>query len=74
LNGQRIKDAARQYVEIEKAEQYYRNKLLKEIKLLDDLYLKSCNKNIYKMIYTPADGDYRDFVEKIAEQLRKIVI
>lgn len=62
---------ADEYEEQDRIEKAYREDLENKVKELDQMILNSQNRMRYKLLYKPEYGDYRDFVEKVAEELRR---
>ncbi len=65
-----VSEIADQYEEQLRIEQLYREDKERKIKELQQLISGSFNKQIYKLLYKPEYGDYRQFVEQVAKELR----
>ncbi|HQI40692.1 MAG: hypothetical protein B6D44_11205 [Ignavibacteriales bacterium UTCHB2] len=63
-----IADKYEEQVRLEKIDQKDKRQKIKE---LEQLISNSMNKPIYKMLYKPEYGDYRQFVEDVAAELRR---
>jgi hypothetical protein len=72
MDEQTINTLIEEYKFLLNNEKRYREELLKEMEILDDKFNESLNKNIYKLIYKDEYGDYRKFVELLAEKLRNL--
>lgn len=66
-----VSEIADQYEEQVRLEQLYREDKERKIKELEQLISSSRNKPIYKLLYKAEYGDYRQFVEQVAEELRR---
>jgi len=66
-----VSEIADQYEEQVRLEQLYREDKERKIKELEQLISSSRNKPIYKLLYKPEYGDYKQFVEQIAMELRR---
>lgn len=66
-----VSEIADQYEEQVRLEQLYREEKERKIKELEQLISSSRNKPIYKLLYKPEYGDYRQFVEDVAKELRR---
>ena len=66
-----VSEIADQYEEQARLEQLYREDKERKIKELEQLISSSRNKPIYKLLYKPEYGDYRQFVEDVAKELRR---
>lgn len=65
-----ISQLADQYEEQERAEEQFREEKRQRIKELQELISNSFNAPIYKLIYKPEYGDFRQFSELVAKELR----
>lgn len=65
-----VSEIADQYEEQVRLEKIYREDKKQKIKELEQLISSSMNKPIYKLLYKPEYGDYRQFVEEVAKELR----
>ena len=65
-----VSEIADQYEEQVRLEQLYREDKECKIKELQQLINSSFNRPIYKLLYKPEYGDYRQFVEQVASELR----
>ena len=65
-----ISAIADEYEEQVRLEKLYREDKKQKIKELEQLINNSINKPIYKLIYKPEYGDYRQFVVEVAKELR----
>ena len=66
-----VSEIANQYEEQVRLEKLYREDKEQKIKKLEQLISSSMNKPIYKLLYKPKYGDYRQFVEDVAAELRR---
>ena len=66
-----VSEIADQYEEQVRLEKLYQEDKRQKIKELEQLISNSMNKPIYKLIYKPEYGDYRQFVENVAAELRR---
>lgn len=66
-----VSKIADQYEEQVRLEQLYRENIERKIKELEQSISNSRNKLIYKLLYKAKYGDYRQFVEQVAEELRR---
>jgi len=66
-----IEKIADEYEKQEIFEKAYQEKLEIKIKELRQLILNSQNKMIYNLLYKSNYGDYNEYVEKIAAELRR---
>ena len=66
-----VSEIANQYEEQVRLEKLYREDKEQKIKELEQLISSSMNKPIYKLLYKPEYGDYRQFVEDVAAELRR---
>ena len=66
-----VSEIADQYEEQVRLERLYRQDKERTIKELKQLISSSRNKPIYKLLYKAEYGDYRQFVEQVAEELRR---
>lgn len=65
-----VSEIADQYEEQVRLERLYQEDKKQKIKELERLISSSMNKPIYKLLYKPEYGDYRQFVEQVAVELR----
>lgn len=65
-----ISQLADEYEEQVRLEEQYREDKRIKINELEQLITSSFNKPIYKLIYKPEYGDFRQFAEIIAKELR----
>jgi len=65
-----ISQLADEYEEQVRLEELYRKDKMQQIKELQQLISNSFNKPIYKLIYKPEYGDFRQFSEQVAKELR----
>ena len=70
MNEQTINFLVEEYTRLNESEKEYRKDLVNQIKKLNEDFSESLNKSIYKLIYKEEYGDYRKFVESIAEKMR----
>ena len=66
-----VSEIADQYEEQVRLEKLYQEEKKRKIKELEQLISSSKNKPIYKLLYKPEYGDYRQFVEDVAAELRR---
>ena len=66
-----LSEIANQYEEQVRLENIYREDKEIKIKELEQLIISSFNKPIYKLLYKPEYGDYREFVEQLSMELRR---
>lgn len=66
-----VSEIADQYEEQVRLEKLYQEDKERKIKELEQLISSSKNKPIYKLLYKPEYGDYRQFVENVAAELRR---
>lgn len=66
-----VSEIADQYEEQVRLERLYREDKERKIKELEQLISNSVNKPIYKLLYKPEYGEYRQFVETVAAELRR---
>ena len=66
-----LSEIADQYEEQVRLEKLYQEDKKQKIKELEQLISSSMNKPIYKLLYKPEYGDYRQFVEEVAKELRR---
>ncbi len=66
-----VSEIADQYEEQVMREKIYQEDKRQKIKELEKLISSSMNKPIYKLIYKPEYGDYRQFVKEVAAELRR---
>lgn len=66
-----VSEIADQYEEQVRLEQLYREDKERKIKELEQLISSSMNKPIYKLLYKAEYGDYKQFVEQVAVELRR---
>ena len=66
-----VSEIADQYEEQVRLEKLYQEDKERKIKELEQLISSSKNKPIYKLLYKPEYGDYRQFVEDVAAELRR---
>ena len=66
-----VSEIADQYEEQVRLEKLYQEDKEQKIKELQQLISSSKNKPIYKLLYKPEYGDYRQFVEDVAAELRR---
>lgn len=69
--GVSVNDIANKYQEQERNEKAYRADIDEKILELQEQYINSINANIYKFLYKPEYGDYREYVQKVADELRR---
>ena len=65
-----VSEIADKYEEQVRLEELYQEDKKQKIKELEQLISSSMNKPIYKLLYKPEYGDYRQFVERVAAELR----
>ena len=65
-----VSEIADQYEEQVRLEKLYQEDKERKIQELKQLISSSKNKPIYKLLYKPEYGDYRQFVEEVAAELR----
>jgi len=66
-----VSEIADQYEEQVRSEKLYQEDKKQKIKELEHMIMSSMNKPIYKLLYNPYEhGDYRQFVEQVAKELR----
>lgn len=65
-----VSEIADQYEEQVRIEELYQEDKKQKIKELELMISNSKNKPIYKLLYKPEYGDYRQFVEQVAVELR----
>ena len=65
-----VSEIADKYEEQVRLEELYQEEKKQKIKELEQLISSSMNKPIYKLLYKPEYGDYRQFVEQVAAELR----
>lgn len=65
-----VSEIADQYEEQDRLEKLYQEDKKQKIKELEQLISNSINKPIYKLLYKAEYGDYRQFVEEVAKELR----
>lgn len=70
MNKQTLTSIADKYEEQVKFEQQHREDLQRQIKELEKQIIDSYNKPIYKLLYKTEYGDYSNFVEVLATELR----
>lgn len=66
-----VSEIADQYEEQVRIEKLYQEDKERKIKELEQLISSSRNKPIYRLLYKPEYGDYRQFVEEVAKELRR---
>ena len=66
-----VSEIADQYEEQVRLEKLYQEEKKQKIKELELMISNSKNKPIYKLLYKPEYGDYRQFVEQVAVELRR---
>jgi hypothetical protein len=66
-----VSEIADQYEEQVKLEKIYQEDKRQRIKELEQLIISSMNKPIYNLLYKPEYGDYRQFAEQVAVELRR---
>lgn len=66
-----VSEIADQYEEQVRLEKLYQEEKKQKIKEFEQLISSSMNKPIYKLLYKPEYGDYRQFVEQVAKELRR---
>ena len=66
-----VSEIADQYEEQVRFEKLYQEDKERKIEELEQLISRSKNKPIYKLLYKPEYGDYRQFVEDVAAELRR---
>lgn len=71
LDANVVSEIADQYEEQVRLEQLYREDKQRKIKELEQLISSSINKPIYNLLYKSEYGDYRQFVEQVAVELRR---
>jgi hypothetical protein len=72
LSDETIRKIANEYEEQERLEEAYRQDLENKIKELNQLILNSQQLRMpYRLLYKPEYGDYRTYVAKVAEELRR---
>ena len=62
---------ADQYEEQVRLEKLYQQDKKEKIKELELMISNSMNANIYKRFYKPEYGDYRQYTEEVAKELRR---
>jgi hypothetical protein len=62
---------ADQYEEQVRLEKLYQQDKKEKIKELELMISNSINTNIYKNLYKPEYGDYRQYTEEVAKELRR---
>ena len=70
MTNERLQEAIEQYDRIEKGELKYQKILQSKIADLQKKLAESRKKSPYQLIYLGEDGDYHDFVEELAVELR----
>ena len=65
-----VSEIADQYEEQVRLERLYQEDKERKIEELKQLISSSKNKPIYELLYKPEYGDYRQFVEYVAAELR----
>lgn len=65
-----ISQLADEYEQHVRMEEQYREDKMKQINELQQLISSSFNKPIYKLLYRPEYGDFRQFSEAVAKELR----
>ena len=72
MNKKQLKQAVEDF----KTQEYFANlereSAAKRIKAAEEEIINSYNRNHYSIIYKPEYGDYNEFVEQVAAELRKI--
>ena len=71
LDAGMVSEIADQYEEQVRFEKLYQEDKERKIEELEQLISRSKNKPIYKLLYKPEYGDYRQFVEDVAAELRR---
>lgn len=66
-----VSEIADHYEEHVSYEKLYQEDKERKIKELEQLISISRNKPIYKLLYNPEYGDYRQFVDAVAAELRR---
>ena len=66
-----VSEIADKYEEQVRLEKLYQEDKERKIEELKQLISSSKNKPIYKLLYKPEYGDYRQFVEDVAAELRR---
>ena len=66
-----VSEIADQYEKHVRLEKLYQEDKERKIKELEQLISSSRNKPIYQLLYKPEYGDYRQFVENVAAELRR---
>ena len=66
-----VSEIADKYEEQVRLEKLYQEDKERKIKELEQFISSSKNKPIYKLLYKPEYGDYRQFVEDVAAELRR---
>ena len=66
-----VSEIADQYEEQVRLEKLYQEDKKQKIKELELMISNSKNKQIYNLLYKPEYGDYRQFVEDVAKELRR---
>ena len=71
LDAGMVSEIADQYEEQVRFEKLYQEDKERKIEELEQLISRSKNKPMYKLLYKPEYGDYRQFVEDVAAELRR---
>ena len=66
-----VSEIADKYEEQVRLEKIYQEDKKQKIKELELMISNSKNKPIYELLYKPEYGDYRQFVEQVAVELRR---
>jgi hypothetical protein len=66
-----VSEITDQYEEQVRLEKIYQEDKERKIKELEQLISSSKDRSIYKLLYKPEYGDYRQFVEEVAKELRR---
>ena len=72
MTPEQLNQTVQSYLTQHEAEQIYRAVIQGKISELEKQLQESQEKNIYALIYKPKYGDYKEFVEHVAERLRVI--
>lgn len=71
MTPEQLKQAIQDYRDQEFTADLQREAAAKRIRAAEQEIINSYNANHYAVIYKPEYGDYADFVEKLAAELRK---
>lgn len=66
-----ISQIADQYEKEVEIEKQFQEEKRKQIKELEQLIISSLHKPIYKLLYKEEYGDYREYSESVAKELRR---